>query len=72
MDVAAGRFEVRARLRAVHELADQLEVDGKCDQVLLDAVVERALDPSAFAVRGGCDARSRGSELLDLSAQTLD
>ena len=50
VDVAAGRLEVPSCVRRAGELTGQLEVDGESDQILLDAVVEVALDLPALAV----------------------
>src|SRR5437868_3394099 len=51
----------------VGELAGQLEVDGERNEVLLNAVVQIALDPAALGVRRCDHARSRGAKLLDLN-----
>jgi len=66
--------ERRVRREPAHEPGGEreLEVDRECDQVLLDLVVERTLDSSAFAVCRGGDARSRRTELLELTPQPLD
>ena len=49
-------------VRRVHvdEPAHGAEVRFECDEVLLGAVVQVALDPSPFGVGRGYDARSRG------------
>ena len=49
--------------------AGQLQVQGECQQPLLGAVVEVALDSSALPVAGLDDARARGAQLLEPGAE---
>jgi hypothetical protein len=56
----------------VDERARELQVDGERDEVLLDALVQRALDAVAFRVAGEHESSARGAQLLDLALQALD
>ena len=53
---------------ALDELARELNVDRKSDEVLLRAVVELALEGSTLGVIGERDALTRGTKLVDLEA----
>ena len=54
------------------ERAHGSEVCFQCDEVLLGAVVQVALDPSSFGVGRGDHARSREAELVRPSAKFLE
>ena len=56
----------------VRQLARKLDVDRERDQVLLNTVVELALDPPAVGVGGQDEALSGCAELLDLEAQPVE
>ena len=55
----------------VDQLARQLQVDGERYEMLLDAVVEVALDPAALGIGFADDLRTRRSQLVDLTADPV-
>jgi hypothetical protein len=73
LDVAAQFFDEPPDCRrvGVDRLAEQLEIDGECDEVLVYAIVQIAFDPAAVGIGGEYEPLPRCPQLLDLDAQSI-
>jgi hypothetical protein len=56
----------------VHQPRQASQVDGKCDKVLLDAIVEGALDRAPIGVGGLGQTLPRPAKLRYLAPQSVD
>ncbi len=67
-----GQAMLRGRGVGVHRDGCELQAGGESDQVLLDLVVERALDGAALGVISDGESPSRRPQFVDLAAQFVE